>query len=58
MTLVQDVAEARAVQPADPDRLAFVTQTTLSVDDTAEIVAVLRERARSGRERESRSDSY
>ncbi len=44
MTLVQDVAEARAVQPADPDRLAFVTQTTLSVDDTAEIVAVLRER--------------
>jgi 4-hydroxy-3-methylbut-2-enyl diphosphate reductase len=44
MTLVQDVAEARAVQPADPDKLAFVTQTTLSVDDTAEIVAVLRER--------------
>jgi 4-hydroxy-3-methylbut-2-enyl diphosphate reductase len=44
MTLVQDVAEARAVQPADPDTLAFVTQTTLSVDDTAEIVAVLRER--------------
>jgi 4-hydroxy-3-methylbut-2-enyl diphosphate reductase len=44
MTLVQDVAEARAVQPADPARLAFVTQTTLSVDDTAEIVAVLRER--------------
>ncbi len=44
MTLVQDVAEARAVQPADPAQLAFVTQTTLSVDDTAEIVAVLRER--------------
>jgi 4-hydroxy-3-methylbut-2-enyl diphosphate reductase len=44
MTLVQDVAEARAIQPADPTRLAFVTQTTLSVDDTAEIVAVLRER--------------
>ena len=30
--------------PADPDRLAFITQTTLSVDDTAEIVAILRER--------------
>jgi 4-hydroxy-3-methylbut-2-enyl diphosphate reductase len=44
MTLVQDVADARTVQPADPQRLAFVTQTTLSVDDTAEIVATLRER--------------
>ncbi len=44
MTLVQDVEEARAVQPADPAKLAFVTQTTLSVDDTAEIVATLRER--------------
>ena len=32
------------MQPADPARLAFITQTTLSVDDTAEIVAVLRDR--------------
>jgi 4-hydroxy-3-methylbut-2-enyl diphosphate reductase len=30
--------------PADPERLAFITQTTLSVDDTAEIVEVLRTR--------------
>jgi 4-hydroxy-3-methylbut-2-enyl diphosphate reductase len=44
MTLVQDVAEAERVAPADPQRLAFITQTTLSVDDTAEIVAVLRAR--------------
>jgi 4-hydroxy-3-methylbut-2-en-1-yl diphosphate reductase len=44
MTLVQDVEEARAVIPADPHRLAFITQTTLSVDDTAEIVSVLRAR--------------
>ncbi len=44
ITLVQDVAEANAVSPPDPDRLAFITQTTLSVDDTAEIVAVLRAR--------------
>jgi 4-hydroxy-3-methylbut-2-enyl diphosphate reductase len=44
MTLVQDAAEARAVTPPDPARLAFITQTTLSVDDTAEIVAILRER--------------
>lgn len=44
VTLIKDAAEARIVQPANPDRLAFITQTTLSVDDTAEIVAILRER--------------
>jgi 4-hydroxy-3-methylbut-2-enyl diphosphate reductase len=44
VTLVQDAGEARVVQPADAAMLAFITQTTLSVDDTAEIVAVLRER--------------
>ena len=44
MTLVQDTGEARTVTPADPARLAFITQTTLSVDDTAEIVATLRAR--------------
>ena len=44
MTLVQDAEEARRVTPPDPARLAFITQTTLSVDDTAEIVAILRER--------------
>jgi 4-hydroxy-3-methylbut-2-en-1-yl diphosphate reductase len=44
ITLVQNAEEARTVQPADPTRLAFITQTTLSVDDTAEIVAILRER--------------
>src|ERR1700710_2662065 len=44
VTLVQDVEDPRAVAPADPARLAFITQTTLSVDDTAEIVDVLRAR--------------
>ncbi len=44
MTLIQNAEEAGAIQPADPDRLAFVTQTTLSVDDTAEIVEILRTR--------------
>lgn len=44
ITLVPDVAAARAVHPADPARLAFITQTTLSVDDTAEIIGVLRQR--------------
>src|SRR5918998_4432387 len=44
VTLVETVEDARAFQPKDPDRLAVATQTTLSVDDTAEIQAVLRAR--------------
>ncbi|WP_029006021.1 4-hydroxy-3-methylbut-2-enyl diphosphate reductase [Azorhizobium doebereinerae] len=44
VTLVETAADARALVPADPDNLAYVTQTTLSLDDTAEIVAILRER--------------
>jgi 4-hydroxy-3-methylbut-2-enyl diphosphate reductase len=44
MTLIETAADADAVQPADPASLAFLTQTTLSVDDTAEIVAILRRR--------------
>jgi len=44
VTLIETVADARRFEPRDPDRLAYVTQTTLSVDDTAEIVGVLKER--------------
>jgi 4-hydroxy-3-methylbut-2-enyl diphosphate reductase len=44
MTLVQTAEEAEAIQPENPNQLAFITQTTLSVDDTAEIVAILRRR--------------
>lgn len=44
MTLVEDVADAEAFQPADPDNLAFLTQTTLSVDDTAAVVETLQRR--------------
>ena len=44
MTLIETVDDAEAIAPADPVRLAFLTQTTLSVDDTAEILAVLRRR--------------
>ena len=44
VTLVQDVDDAGTVEPADPTRLAFITQTTLSVDDTADIVDALRAR--------------
>ncbi|MEK7343695.1 MAG: 4-hydroxy-3-methylbut-2-enyl diphosphate reductase [Pseudomonadota bacterium] len=44
MTLIETVEDAEAFQPADRDNLAFLTQTTLSVDDTAAIVAVLETR--------------
>jgi 4-hydroxy-3-methylbut-2-en-1-yl diphosphate reductase len=42
--LVETVADVAQVAVRDPGRLAFVTQTTLSVDDTAEIVAALQAR--------------
>ena len=41
MSLIETVADAEAFVPADPANLAFLTQTTLSVDDTAEVVATL-----------------
>ncbi len=44
VTLIETVEDAHSFQPRDPASLSYVTQTTLSVDDTAEIVAVLRER--------------
>ncbi|HYF22521.1 MAG TPA: 4-hydroxy-3-methylbut-2-enyl diphosphate reductase [Caulobacteraceae bacterium] len=44
VTLIETVEDANAFQPRDPGNLAFVTQTTLSVDDTAEIVAALQAR--------------
>ena len=42
--LVETVADVASVAVRDPARLAYVTQTTLSVDDTAEIVAALQAR--------------
>ena len=44
MTLVETLADVAGLNPPDPDALAFLTQTTLSVDDTAEIVAALQAR--------------
>jgi 4-hydroxy-3-methylbut-2-enyl diphosphate reductase len=44
VTLIETVADAMAYQPRDPANVAFATQTTLSVDDTAEIVDALRRR--------------
>ena len=42
--LIETVEDAEAFQPKDPANVAFVTQTTLSVDDTADIVATLQRR--------------
>jgi len=44
MTLIETAADAERLMPADPDNLSFLTQTTLSVDDTAEIIAILTRR--------------
>jgi 4-hydroxy-3-methylbut-2-en-1-yl diphosphate reductase len=41
ITLIETEADARAFNPKSPDNLAFITQTTLSVDDTAAIIAIL-----------------
>ncbi|MEP2103505.1 MAG: 4-hydroxy-3-methylbut-2-enyl diphosphate reductase [Parasphingorhabdus sp.] len=44
MTLVETVEDVAALDPADPDKLSFLTQTTLSVDDTRAIVEALQAR--------------
>jgi 4-hydroxy-3-methylbut-2-en-1-yl diphosphate reductase len=44
VTLIETLVDVARVAPRDPARLAYVTQTTLSVDDTAEIVAALKAR--------------
>lgn len=44
MTLVESVDDVAALAPPDPDMLSFLTQTTLSVDDTRDIIAALQHR--------------
>lgn len=44
IVLVESPEDVDALEVADPDRLAYLTQTTLSVDDTSRIIARLRER--------------
>ncbi|MBN3855952.1 MULTISPECIES: 4-hydroxy-3-methylbut-2-enyl diphosphate reductase [unclassified Paraburkholderia] len=44
MYLVEDIADVAALTLRDPQRVAFVTQTTLSVDDAADIIAALKTR--------------
>lgn len=42
--LVEDEADVAALQVRDPERIAFVTQTTLSLDDTARVIDALRQK--------------
>jgi 4-hydroxy-3-methylbut-2-enyl diphosphate reductase len=44
ITLVETIADVERLQPSDPNNLAYVTQTTLSVDDTEAIVTALKQR--------------
>src|SRR5204862_2840217 len=44
VVLIETAHAAHTYQPRDPQNLAYVTQTTLSIDDTAELVAILRAR--------------
>ena len=44
ISLIETEEDARNFQPEDPDNLALVTQTTLSVDDTSAMIAILKER--------------
>ncbi len=44
VTLIETAEDAQKIIPRDVSQLAYATQTTLSVDDTAETVSILRER--------------
>jgi 4-hydroxy-3-methylbut-2-enyl diphosphate reductase len=56
--LVEDVADVATVQPGQTDKLAVVTQTTLSVDDAAEIAAAVRARFPAVREPKQQDICY
>ena len=44
MYLVSNVADVATLAPRNPEKLAYITQTTLSMDDTAEVIVALRAR--------------
>ena len=44
ITLIETAEDALNLEPENPDNLAFATQTTLSVDDTSEIISILQHR--------------
>ena len=44
VSLIETVEDVEAFEPKDPENLAWITQTTLSLDDTADIIAALKRR--------------
>ncbi|MGA0411402.1 MAG: 4-hydroxy-3-methylbut-2-enyl diphosphate reductase [Candidatus Puniceispirillales bacterium] len=44
VSLIQNIEDAKLIKVENPDKLAYATQTTLSLDDTREIIQVLKER--------------
>ena len=56
--LVEDVADVARVQPSQTERLAVVTQTTLSVDDAAEIAAAIKARFPNARQPKQQDICY
>jgi 4-hydroxy-3-methylbut-2-enyl diphosphate reductase len=56
--LVEDVADVARVQPSQTERLAVVTQTTLSVDDAAEIATAIRARFPNARQPKQQDICY
>ncbi|MGG1944656.1 4-hydroxy-3-methylbut-2-enyl diphosphate reductase [Trinickia sp. NRRL B-1857] len=58
MYLVESIEDVNALEVADPARIAFVTQTTLSVDDAADIIAALKSRFPSIREPKKQDICY
>ncbi len=42
--LIETLEDAKTLQPSTPDKLAYITQTTLSVDDTKDMIAILKQR--------------
>ena len=44
MIVIETEQDAQKVQPPDPNQLAYLTQTTLSLDDTSEIIKILKQR--------------
>jgi 4-hydroxy-3-methylbut-2-en-1-yl diphosphate reductase len=58
MYLVESVEDVNSLEPADPERIAFVTQTTLSVDDASEIISALKSRFPSIREPKKQDICY
>ena len=58
MHLVEDIEDVEALTLADPDRIAYVTQTTLSVDDASAIISALKSKYPSVKEPKKQDICY